>query len=66
LIIISHKSNLPFARLGYTKKGWIDGEISVEWIKLFDKHTATKAAGGKYQLLLIDGHNSHYTHAWVP
>jgi hypothetical protein len=42
-----------------------DGKISVEWIKHFDKHTATKAASGKYRLLLIDGHNSHYTHGFL-
>ena len=48
-------------RPGYQKKGYIDGKISVEWIKQFDKQTHHKAAGGRC-LLLIDGHNSQYTY----
>ena len=47
-------------RLGYSKKGWTDGEISTEWIKQFDQATSAKAAG-RARLLLVDGHNSHYT-----
>lgn len=49
-----------FIRLGYQKKGWTDGEISIEWIKIFDKKTHAKA-NGKYWLLVVDGHNSYYT-----
>jgi hypothetical protein len=37
--------------------GWTTG---IEWIKIFDKETAAKA-NGQYRLLLVDGHNSHYT-----
>ncbi|EIW58642.1 DDE-domain-containing protein, partial [Trametes versicolor FP-101664 SS1] len=48
------------ASLGYSKKGYVNGEISAEWIKQFDKHTKEKAAGRR-RLLLVDGHNSHYT-----
>jgi hypothetical protein len=47
-------------RIGYQKKGWTDGEIGVEWIKIFDEATKEKA-DGEYRLLLVDGHNSHYT-----
>lgn len=54
---ISHYLKSP----GYSKRGWTDGEIGVECIKHFDKHTATKAIGGKYWLLLMDGHNLDYT-----
>jgi hypothetical protein len=46
--------------LGYSTKGWTDGEFGVEWIEEFDHKTATKA-GGEYRLLLVDGHVSHYT-----
>lgn len=42
------------------QKGWTDGKIGVEWIKIFDEQTWEKAAGC-HQLLLVDGHNSHYT-----
>ena len=49
-----------YYRIGYSKNGWTNGEIGVEWIKEFDRHTKAKA-NGCYRLLLIDGHNSHYT-----
>ena len=41
-------------------KGWTDGEIGIGYIKDFDKQTKTKA-NGKTRLLLLDGHNSHFT-----
>ena len=44
------------------KKGWTTGEIGIEWIKIFDMQTRAKA-NGKWRLLLVDGHNSHYTRA---
>ena len=47
-------------RLSYSKKGWIDGELDVEWIKHFDLYTKARA-NGRPHLLLLDGHNSHYT-----
>jgi hypothetical protein len=50
--------------LGYSKKGWTDGEIGVEWIKDFGKQTAAKA-DSEYRLLLVDGHNSHYIHGFL-
>jgi hypothetical protein len=50
--------------LGYSKKGYIEGEISVEWIKDFDLKTRAKAAG-RCRLLLLDGHASHYTLAFL-
>ena len=56
-------SNFLF-RLGYSKKGWTNGEIGVEWIKNFDNSTKAKA-NGRYRLLLVDGHNSHYTYDFL-
>ncbi|CAA7271085.1 unnamed protein product [Cyclocybe aegerita] len=53
------------ATLGYQKKGWTDGEIGAEWIKIFDKATKDKVKQGEYRLLLVDGHNSHYTVAFL-
>ncbi|KZV67728.1 DDE-domain-containing protein [Peniophora sp. CONT] len=52
------------ASIGHSKKGWTDGEIGVEWIKIFDEHTREKA-DGRDRLLLVDGHNSHYTEAFL-
>ncbi len=40
-------------------KGWTDGEISIEYIQDFDQQMKVKA-NGKPQLLLLDGHNSHF------
>ncbi|EJF61425.1 CENP-B protein, partial [Dichomitus squalens LYAD-421 SS1] len=55
------KQNNPLkAVLGHSPKGYVDGEIGIEWIKHFDKHTKEKAAGRR-RLLLVDGHASHYT-----
>jgi hypothetical protein len=50
--------------LGYSKKGWTDGEIGAEWIKHFDEQTKRKAEG-KWRLLLVDSHNSHYTQEFL-
>jgi hypothetical protein len=50
-----------FTSIGYQKKGWTSGEISADWIKKFDKETKNKVEDGEYQLLLVDGHNSHHT-----
>ncbi|SJL16830.1 uncharacterized protein ARMOST_20359 [Armillaria ostoyae] len=50
--------------ISYSKKGWTNGKIGVEWIKIFDEQIKTKAAG-RYHLLLVDGHNSHYTHEFL-
>ena len=33
----------PYHRIGYSKKGWTNGEIGVEWVKEFDRHTKAKA-----------------------
>ena len=50
----------PKFRIAHSPKGWTDGTISSEWIKDFDEKTRTKA-NGRARLLLVDGHNSHYT-----
>ncbi|EIN03598.1 CENP-B protein, partial [Punctularia strigosozonata HHB-11173 SS5] len=46
--------------IGYAKKGWTTGEIGRLWIEGFDNDTRDKA-NGRTRLLLVDGHNSHYT-----
>ncbi len=51
---------LTSSRMGYSNKGYVDGEIGIEWIKHFDAEMKTKACG-RCRLLLIDGHSSHYT-----
>ncbi|KAF8239052.1 hypothetical protein L208DRAFT_1152642, partial [Tricholoma matsutake] len=51
-------------RIGHLKKGWTDGEIGIEWIKDFDQQTRWKAKGQAW-VLLLDGHNSHYTRGFL-
>ena len=51
-------------RIAYSEKGWTNREIGVEWIKFFDKNTREKA-NGRHRLLLVDGHNSHYTQGFL-
>ena len=60
---ISHLSRgilILSLRLGYSKKGYTSGEIGQAWIEQFNKKTRAKA-NGRRRLLLVDGHNSHYT-----
>ena len=41
-----------------TENGWTNNETGLDWIKHFDKHTATRAKG-PYRMLVLDGHESH-------
>ncbi|KAI5887752.1 CENP-B protein [Schizophyllum commune H4-8] len=52
------------ASVGHSLRGWTNGEIGVVWIKEFDRLTKAKAAG-RPRLLLLDGHNSHYTQGFL-
>src|ERR1700677_2084652 len=62
VIILFNSINLHIFldRLGYSQKGWIDGEIGMLWIKQFNAQTREKAKGCA-RVLLVDGHKSHYT-----
>ena len=46
--------------MGYQKKGYTSGKISVAWLKDWDNKTKTKART-QTRLLVVDGHSSHYT-----
>src|SRR6266496_1435489 len=46
-----------------TDNGWITNKVSLEWIKHFDCHTASRTKG-KYRLLILDGHESHHSTAF--
>jgi hypothetical protein len=61
---LNHSYNTVLYSIGYSKKGWTDGEIGALWIKQFDEQTCDKA-NGRTRLLLVDGHNSHYTRAFL-
>ncbi|KIK50670.1 hypothetical protein GYMLUDRAFT_78436 [Collybiopsis luxurians FD-317 M1] len=59
-----NQDNLTKALLAHSPKGWIDGELRLEWLKDFHEQTKEKA-NGCTQVLLVDGHNSHYTSAFL-
>lgn len=59
-----NQNNPANASVGYSKKGWMDGEIGAEWIKQCDEQTKRNAKG-KSHLLLVDGHNLHYTQEFL-
>jgi hypothetical protein len=43
-----------------TENGWTDNETGLEWVRHFDKYTATRRKG-VYRMLVLDGHESHYS-----
>lgn len=50
--------------VAHSPKGWTDGVIGHLWIEDFDNKTHAKS-NGRTKLLLIDGHNSHYTQEFL-
>jgi len=50
--------------LGYSKKGWTNHIIGVEYAKIFEKQTHTLARG-RTRALYIDGHDSHIAHGFL-
>ncbi|CUA69981.1 hypothetical protein RSOLAG22IIIB_08826 [Rhizoctonia solani] len=52
--------NTANAKISYSKKGYMTGEVGLEWIKHFNNY-APPSAPDRTRLLLVDGHVSHYT-----
>jgi hypothetical protein len=46
-------------RLGHSRKGYVNGDLFTEYLKIFDDLTKKKAKG-RYRVLLLDGHGSHF------
>src|SRR6266446_849628 len=71
-----HESQIALA-LGHTKsisnlnrycrsdKGWTENEIAVDYLSWFDKQTQPKLEPGERRLLLLDGHVSHFSKAFI-
>jgi hypothetical protein len=48
-----------------TTNGWTNNETGLDWLKHLDKHTALRAKGiPVYQMLVLDGHESHESAAF--
>jgi hypothetical protein len=50
-------------RVAVSENGWTTNEVTLEWLKHFEKFTRTKTVGG-YRLLVLDGHESHHSAAF--
>jgi len=46
--------------LAVSDNGWTTDKLGVEWVKHFNRHTASRTHG-VYRLLILDGHSSHAT-----
>jgi hypothetical protein len=44
--------------IGISENGWTNNELGVKWLQHFVAHTKASRIGG-YQLLILDGHESH-------
>jgi hypothetical protein len=55
------KENFPDGwRTAVSENGWTTNEVTLEWLKHFEKFTRTKTIG-KYRLLVLDGYKSHHS-----
>lgn len=50
----------PQAIIGLSESGYTNDELSLSWLKHFERHTRGKTRGSK-RLLLLDGYGSHHT-----
>jgi hypothetical protein len=50
----------PDWRVATSDNGWTTNEIGLDWIKHFDKYTATRKTSA-FRLLILDGHESHHS-----
>ncbi|KAG8978572.1 hypothetical protein FRB93_010964 [Tulasnella sp. JGI-2019a] len=54
------------ACIGVSESGWSDSQHAINWIiKVFGPHSKRHNKSGNYQLLIIDGHQSHCTIEFV-
>lgn len=51
-------TELPLDSIAVSARGYIDGELGVEWIQAFDEDTKDRVG---VRFLFVDGHNSHCT-----
>lgn len=50
-------------RIAVSENGWTTNEVTLEWLKHFEKFTRLKTVG-TYRLLVLDGHESHHSAAF--
>ncbi len=60
--IDANKHSIHF---GTSHNGWMNDDLGLAWLQqVFDRYTKVKARG-KYKLLILDGHGSHVTKAFI-
>jgi hypothetical protein len=50
----------PDWKVHVSENGWTTNDIGLDWIKHFDQHTKDQKVG-VWRLLILDGHESHYS-----
>lgn len=50
-------------RIAVSENGWTTNEVTLKWLKHFEKFTRPKTVG-TYRLLVLDGHESHHSAAF--
>jgi hypothetical protein len=50
-------------RVAVSENGWTTNEVTLEWLKHFEKFSCTKTVSS-YRLLILDGHESHHSAAF--
>jgi hypothetical protein len=50
----------PDWAVNLSETGWTNNTIGLDWLKHFDKHTRDRIVG-VWRLLVLDGHESHYS-----
>ena len=52
-------------RIAVSANDWTTNELTADWLKYFDKYTKSRKSGVYlYRLLILDGHESHYSDAF--
>jgi hypothetical protein len=58
-------ANKHSIHFGTSPNGWTSNDFGLAWLQqVFDRHPKVKARG-KYRLLILDGHGSHVTKAFI-
>jgi hypothetical protein len=56
-----NKEQLPYGwRIAVSENGWTTNDVTLDWLKHFDKCTRPKTVGVN-RLLILDGHESHHS-----
>lgn len=52
-------------RIAISPNGWTDGELALQWLRNDFNAKTKEKADGRTRILIVDGHSSHYTPAFL-